>query len=396
MYGANPLTDALKRGNLPAAKELMDQGEKLPKDLQTYDKKQIFDTLIRAKAFELLNALVKDGFIETDIYEYEKFDDSIFPGLFRYLGAEPADLEFLAAFAAKLDNINDAVQDKTLLSIAFNNSAPIEHIKILVDAGCHVNYKTNYEENYLYKIVQEYAIKEDTGVVYLEYLIGEGLDPNAGNIVKETPLHLAIGSNKQKYIDLLLQNGADLNQPGKDGETPFYAAIVHQVCNVELYEKLAAHTPVDFDIANKNGETVFCGAMRMRRSNSTADVALIKALIRDGADIYQTSPYYAKGKAAIDWLAEQPADMLQGVLETGVIEIDRRDDEGNTLLHKVCAYNVNYDQEAARQLYRKVKLLIEHGADVNITNDLDQQPIDLASTDNLKSKTVELLLKHKA
>jgi ankyrin repeat protein len=136
--------------------------------------------------------------------------------------------------------------------------------------------------------------------------------------------------------------------------------------------------------------------MLLRRSNSTADVALIKALIRDGADIYQTSPYYAKDKAAIDWLAEQPADMLQGVLETGVIEIDRRDDEGNTLLHKVCAYNVNYDQEAARQLYRKVKLLIEQGADVNITNDLDQQPIDLASTDNLKSKTVELLLKHKA
>ncbi|WP_142687296.1 ankyrin repeat domain-containing protein [Chitinophaga polysaccharea] len=396
MYEANPLTDALKRGNLPAAKELMDQGEKVPKDLQSYEKSQIYDTLIRAKAFELINALVKDGFIETDTYEYEKFDNTIFPSLFRYLGTGPADLDFLAAFAGKLDNINDAVQDKTLLNIAFNNSAPIEHIKILVAAGCDVNYKTNYEENYLYKIIQEYAIKEDTGVVYLEYLIGEGLDPNAGNIVKETPLHLAIATNKQKYIDLLLQHGADLNQPGKDGETPFYAAIVHQVCNVERYEKLAAHAPVDFDIANKNGETVFCGAMRMRRSASTADVALIKALIRDGADIYQTSPYYAKDKAAIDWLAEQPAEMLQGVLETGVIEIDRRDNEGNTLLHKVCAYNVNYEQEAARQLYRKVKLLIEQGADVNITNDLDQRPIDLASTDNLKSKTVELLLKHKA
>lgn len=396
MNGANPLTDALKRGNLPAAKELIDQGEKLPKDLQSYEKNQIYDTLIRAKAFELINALVKDGFIETDIYEYEKFDNTIFPSLFRYLGTEPADLDFLTAFTRKLDNINDAVQDKTLLNIAFNNSAPIEHIKILVDAGCNVNYKTNYEENYLYKIVQEYAIREDTGVVYLEYLIGEGLDPNAGNIVKETPLHLAIGSNKQKYIELLLQHGADLNQPGKDGETPFYAAIVHQVCNVERYEKLAAHAPLDFDIANKNGETVFCGAMRMRRGTSTEDVALIKALIRDGADIYQTSPYYAKDKAAIDWLAERPADMLQGVMETGVIEIDRRDDEGNTLLHKVCAYNVNYDQEAARQLYRKVKLLIEQGADVNITNDLDQRPIDLASTDNLKSKTVELLLKHKA
>ncbi|MGF6848855.1 ankyrin repeat protein [Chitinophaga sp. W3I9] len=396
MYEVNPLTDALKRGNLSAAKERIDQGEKLPKDLSSYDKKQIYDTLIRAKAFELIDALVKDRIIETDIYEYEKFDETIFPSLFRHLGTEPADLDFLTSFTGKLDNINDALQDKTLLSIAFDNSAPIEHIKILVAAGCDIHYKDNYDQNYLYKIVREYTIKEDKGVVYLEYLIGEGLDPNAGNIVKETPLHLAISKWQEKYIDLLLQNGADLNQPGKDDETAFYAAIVHQVCSVEKYEKLAAYAPVDFDIVNKNGETVFSGAMRMRRQGSPSEVQLLKALIRDGADIYQTSPYYAKDKAALDWVAERPADILEAILETGAVELDRRDDEGNTLLHKVCAYNVNYEQEAARQLYRKVKLLIEHGADVNATNDLDQRPIDLASQDNLKSKTVELLLKNKA
>ncbi|MEV4885259.1 ankyrin repeat domain-containing protein [Chitinophaga ginsengisegetis] len=396
MYEVNPLTDALKRGNLSAAKERIDQGEKLPKDLSSYDKKQIYDTLIRAKAFELIDTLVKDRIIETDIYEYEKFDETIFPSLFRYLGTEPADLDFLTSFVGKLDNINDALQDKTLLSVAFDNSAPIEHIKILVAAGCNVHYKDNYDQNYLYKIVREYAIKEDKGVAYLEYLIGEGLDPNAGNIVQETPLHLAISKWQEKYIDLLLQNGADLNQPGKDGETAFYAAIVHQVCNAERYEKLAAYAPVDFDIANKNGETVFCGAMRMRRQGSPSEVQLLKALIRDGADIYQTSPYYAKDKAALDWITGHAADVLQAVLETGAIEIDRRDNEGNTLLHKVCAYNVNYEQEAARQLYRKAKLLIEHGADVNATNDLDQRPIDLAGQDNLKSKTVELLLKNKA
>jgi ankyrin repeat protein len=66
------------------------------------------------------------------------------------------------------------------------------------------------------------------------------------------------------------------------------------------------------------------------------------------------------------------------------------------LLHQVCAFNVNYDQEVARQLYQKVKLLIEAGADPNATNDRDQTPMMLAAQDNLKVKTVELLLKHKA
>jgi ankyrin repeat protein len=57
---------------------------------------------------------------------------------------------------------------------------------------------------------------------------------------------------------------------------------------------------------------------------------------------------------------------------------------------------VNYDQEAARQLYQKVKLLIAAGADPNAMNDKDETPLMLAVQDNLKAKTVELLLKHKA
>ncbi|RZL64022.1 MAG: hypothetical protein EOO93_07405, partial [Pedobacter sp.] len=69
-------------------------------------------------------------------------------------------------------------------------------------------------------------------------------------------------------------------------------------------------------------------------------------------------------------------------------------DKGNTLLHKVCAQNVNYDAEKARELYKKVKLLIENDADVSDTNDQDKTALMLASDDNLKTKTVELLMKN--
>lgn len=395
MHETNALTDALRRGNVAEVRQRLADGEKLPKDL-AHDKRQILDTLFRLKAFDIIDAMIKDRIIETDVYEYEKLDGSVFESLFRYLGNSPEELSFLSSFLSRLDNINDAVQDKTLLELAFNLSAPIEVIKALVDAGCNLQYKNNYEENYLYKIVQEFGIKEDTGVVYLEYLIQEGLDPNAGNVVRETPLHLAVGKRKEKYIDLLLQHGADPNQPGKDGETVFYAAIVHQVCDTKLYRKLTAYASPDFDIVNKNGETVLGGAVRMRRRGSESEVELLKALLQDGADIYQTSTYYGADKAALDWITEQPADTLQAVLDAGAVTLDRRDNQGNTLLHKVCAYNVNYDQEAAKQLYRKVKILLEQGADPNITNDLDQLPMDLAAQDNLKAKAVELLLKHKA
>jgi ankyrin repeat protein len=47
----------------------------------------------------------------------------------------------------------------------------------------------------------------------------------------------------------------------------------------------------------------------------------------------------------------------------------------------------------AKETYRKAKLLLEQGADISITNDKDETALMLASGDNLKIKTVELLMK---
>lgn len=391
----NALEDALKKNSLEEAATLIREGHKLPRNLAAYEIRQLFEPLLQAKAYALIMALIDNGSIEKDLYEYEKLDDTIFAILFRHITPAEEQQQFLRDFIARLDNINDAVQNKTLLEIAFLNLAPLETIRLLTDAGCNVHYKDNSDAGYLYKIIQEYHIREEKGLEYLAFLIEQGLDPNEGNIVGETPLHLAISKNKKSYIDFLLQQGADLNQPNKNGETPLYAAVVHQVCDAETYGKLTAYGTPDFSLANKYGETLLLGALRMRGSGTGRDIALLKALINDGADVYQTSPHYGIEKSAMDWICEQPASMLEAVLETGMADINRKDNAGNTLLHKVCAYNVNYEQEAARQLYQKVKLLIAHGADPNAMNDQDQTPMMLAVQDNLKAKTVELLLKHK-
>ena len=197
MYDANALAEVIKRNNFEEAKQRIDQGEKLPKDLTAYDRGQVYDVLARERAFELINAFVKDGTIETDIYEYDKFGGTIFESLLKNLGNSETDLEYLQSFLQQTDNLNDALQDQTLLGLAFMNSAPIEVIKVLIDAGCDVNYKNNNEEGFLYKIIQAYDIKEEIGLTYLEFLLQEGLDPNAGNIVRNTPLHLAISKNKE-------------------------------------------------------------------------------------------------------------------------------------------------------------------------------------------------------
>lgn len=391
----NALLTALKKNSLEEAAALIRQGEKIPRDLPGYETRQIFETLLQVNAYDLIMELAASGSIETDIYEYEKLDGTIFETIFRKMTAAEEHQQFLRDLVGKLNNISDAVQNKTLLELAFVNQAPIETIGILVNAGCDVHYKDNSEAGYLYKIVQEFNIREEKGLEYLTFLTEQGLDINEGNVVGETPLHLAINKNKKSYIEFLLQHGADLNQPNKNGETPFYSAVVHQVCDADTYRMLSIYGTPDFNIATKHGETLLAGAVRMRSKGTDRDVELLKAMLNDGADVYQTSPHYGNEKSALDWICEQPAGMLEAVLGTG-IDVNLKNNEGNTLLHQVCAYNVNYDQEAARQLYRKVKLLIEKGADPNATNDLDQTPMMLAAQDNLKSKTVELLLKHKA
>ncbi|MBO9728354.1 MAG: ankyrin repeat domain-containing protein [Chitinophaga sp.] len=396
MYEVNELTQALRRGNVEEARQRLTQGEKLPADLADYDQRQITDSLLRAKAFDIIDQLIKSRFVETDIYEYDKLDGSIYAAVFRNLGTTPEELAFITSLLAKTDNINDAPGDVTLLELAFKTNAPLAHIELLIAAGCDILRKNNYEETYLYKVIQEFNIKENTGLVYLDFLIKNGVDPNAGNIVGETPLHLAVSKRQKAYISFLLEQGADPNQANKKGESPFYAAIVHQVCDETLYRLLTAKTTPDFDAITQTGETIIGGALRMRSRGGEGETKLIKALINDGADVYQTSLWYSADKAALDWTAAHSADILEAILDTGVVELDRRDNEGNTLLHKICGHNVNYEQEVAKQLYRKVKMLIEAGADVNLTNDKDQTPLDLAAQDNLKSKTVELLLKHKA
>lgn len=396
MYEVTELTQSLRRGNIEDARQRLNQGEKLPANLADYDRRQIIDTLLRAKAFDVIDKLVADRIVETDVYEYDKLDGSIFESLFRNLGDTPEELAFLQSFLSKADNINDAPQDISLLELAFKMNAPLAHIEALVAAGCDLHRKNNYDETYLYKVVQTYNIKTDKGLIYLDFLIRNGVDPNAANVAGETPLHLVMSEQTKAYSGFLLEHGADANQQNKKGETPFYTAITHQVCSEELYRHLTQYATPDFEVASNTGETLICGALRMRKRGGDRETALIKALISDGADIYQTSSWYAYQKSALDWAAEYPAEVLQAIMDTGVVELDRRDNEGNTLLHKVCAFNVNYQQEDAKQLYRKVKLLIEAGADVNLTNDKDQTPLDLAAQDNLKSKTVELLLKHKS
>jgi ankyrin repeat protein len=393
MSEQNKLAETILRGNMEEARTLINDGEKLSGQYFENNKSQIFNNILRLKAFDLVDELIKNGTIETDVYEYDSFDKSFFKNIAMELKADDESIAFLKEFMQKIENKNDEVKDLTLLGYFFQQSADPAIIKCLIEEGCDVRYKNNAERNFIYEVANARMQQTEIGLAYLQLLIEAGLDVNEKDIIGETPLMAAVKDRKKEYAALLLQNGADANEQDKKGNTAFYFAVNWQQ-DFELYKILKVYTSPDFELENKDGERILPAFIK-GIGTSESQIAFLLEMLNDGADLYQTGLYYNVPKSGSDWLAEKPAAVLKALLENGTIDLDRKDDAGNTILHKVCAYNVNYDAEAAKGIYQKVKLLLAAGADPSVANDNDETPSMLAQIDNLKIKTVELLLQQK-
>lgn len=386
------LEQLLLQGQFEQALSAIQSGEKLSKNIPEHQKSQILERLFSNEQYELINELVAGKWIETDVYEFDSFDKSVFGKVVWNLKNDEKALGFFQDFISKFDNLNDEVEAKTLINYFLEKGATVEKIKILIDAGCDVNFTNNAEENLIHQVIKTNLMKPQLSISYLELLINEGLDVNAPNIVRKTPLITAIEFNKPDYLDILLQNGANPNEIDQDGNSAFFYAVAHKQ-DLNLYQKLRDFGSPDFETINKAGVSLLFEYLRMMYA-SDKNLELLGSMISDGADLYQASTYYGKEKTPLDLIAEKQPEILQTVLDSGNVDVNHQDDHGNTLLHKVCGYNVNFEAEKAKETYKKVKLLLENGADASISNDEDKTPLMLASDDNLKIKTVELLMKN--
>ncbi|WET00733.1 ankyrin repeat domain-containing protein [Flavobacterium sp. YJ01] len=392
MHTQNIIEQYIFQGNLDAAREAIKNGEPFSEQYLKNNFSQITAKIIDEKAIDLIDILIKAGFIETDIYELDSFDKSIFSSLSRNIKNDEASLSFFKEIMSKVDNINDEISDQTLLGYFIEKEAVPEVIKILIeDFGCNAQYKNNAQENLIHKIVNNYSLNAEKGKEYIKTLLENGVDINEKNVVGTTPLMYAVKRNKKEYIPTLLENGADPNEKDNQENSSFYYAVGEQF-SIPMYELLAESSSADFNSINKDGRTLLTEFIRMM-SDSENDLNSLQRLLSDGADLNHAALYYGNPKSGIDYISEKKSGILKSALESGAIDVNEQDNQGNTILHKVCAYNVNYDAEAAKEIYRKVKLLLENGADKEITNDKDETALTLASKDNLKVKTVELLMK---
>ncbi|MBX3256586.1 MAG: ankyrin repeat domain-containing protein [Chitinophagaceae bacterium] len=393
MLPDTPLCNALKKQDYKTAEELLKDGEILPDGINDFDLKQVYDNLIRNKAFSILDIFIDKGLINTDIYEYDSFKSSIFENMFAYMPDGEEELQFLKRFLSTLDNINDEVEGYTLLSFSLEMKAQPGIIRTLIDAGLRTDFKNNAEDNLINQAVRINMIPNERQLAYIDMLLKAGVDLNEPNVVKQTALHIAVERDKNHLLETLLANGAQPNLQDNKGNSAFYYALAHKL-SPKVYKILSAHEAADFSQRNREDQTVLSEYLHMMQGGKS-DVELVEQLLEDGASLEESAPWYSNNKSGWDWIVEKPIEILEIALKKTGKDVNEQDNDGNTLLHKVCAIDPNYSQEVAKALYKKAKLLLEAGADVSITNNNDETAFMLASKDNLKAKLAEMLLTKK-
>ncbi|WP_125718317.1 ankyrin repeat domain-containing protein [Flavobacterium ustbae] len=392
MQTQNQIENFLFQGKFDEARECLNNGEKFNDQYLKNNFSQIAAKIIEAKEIDFIEKLIKAGFIETDIYELDSFDQSIFKSLTLYLKDDDESISFFKELMSKMDNINDEISDKTLLGYFLEKGISPKIVQVLVeDFGANTQYKNNAGENFIYTVLNTYGLDPEKVKEYITLLINNGVDINEKNIVGTTPLMCAVKRNRKELLPFLLENGADPNETDNSNNTAYYYAVAEQF-SFDMYDALATVSSPDFNIVNKEGRTLLTNFISSI-SGSPSDITFLERLLADGADVSFCAQYYGQPKSGIDYIVEKKSDILKSVLENVSLDVNEQDNQGNTILHKVCAYNVNYDAEMAKETYRKVKLLLDQDADISITNDKDETALMLASGDNLKIKTVELLMK---
>ncbi|MEJ2702300.1 MAG: CocE/NonD family hydrolase [Sedimentisphaerales bacterium] len=254
----------------------------------------------------------------------------------------------------------------------------IEQIRILISKGVDVNAQDEAKFTPLH-----YAAK--SGMAEITQLLleaGAGVDVEAADKEK-TPLHYAAEAGNKEVVKLLVEAGADINHKGTYDWPPLCEAIEEN--NIAVVEYLIAHG-VDINAAVNAG--ALWGAARF------SDIEMIKLLIANGADI-NADPFgtvYAaverRRRDIVEFLIKNGADInlersdgataLSKAIQRGYLDMARLLIENGADI-KAKDNGVALLGEAISTKNKEIaELLLANGVDVNIEDSLGNTPLDYA------------------
>jgi ankyrin repeat protein len=186
----------------------------------------------------------------------------------------------------------------------------------------------------------------------VQLLLDQGADIEAKNELFATPLHIAVWAGYQDIVELLLlDNKANIEAKYADGISPLHVAVLKGYRSiVELLLDRGASTGAK---DNEGWSPLHIAASK--GDGCKGNIVMIRLLIKKGADIEATDN---EGNTALHTATSQAyIHVIKLLLKKGA-NIEAKDNEGNTPL--CVAVSWGYPSV--------VKLLIKQGANVAIIN----------------------------
>ena len=215
-------------------------------------------------------------------------------------------------------------------------------VKILLDAGASVSARSN--EN---SIALHFASwSPDLNMKSIDLLLQEGADVNNADDDGRRPLHYAAGHENTDHVQKLIDAGADVNVKDSSRETPLMRAA--------FFGRKEA-----IELLLKTGCEVNCQDNRGLTALFVAADDCVEYLLKTGADVNIVEKLYGYSPLMAAALKNQ-SERLVPLLRAGAdVNSTNRKAKGNTAL--MAAAIKGYDI--------CVKILIEEGANVNATCD---------------------------
>ncbi len=210
-------------------------------------------------------------------------------------------------------------------------------------------------------------------------LIEKGANVDAQtDVEKETPLHIISRkgwvASSDAIVDELINAGASLNIPDAKGETALKAMVPH--ASLHALEK-ALENGAQADVKDMNGMTPLLEVSRNFQVYDCVRETALEELCKHGAKVDVKDEAGATPLMYVSYFAstERPIKML---IDHNA-SVNETDQQGRTVLHQLASIRyVGSDKNKVDQLVRKMKFLIEAGADVTIKDGKGKTALDYA------------------